>query len=116
MTHDYEGAKAFYGGVFGYSYDEIGDDSFTYSTGKRAGGDEVVSGLGVMGSEVPAGIPPQWTTYFNVADTDATVARAVELGATIQSQPFDSPFGRMAVIQGPQGELFSVMQSPPPST
>ena len=28
------------------------------------------------------GVPPHWDVYFNVEDCDATVARAVELGAS----------------------------------
>ena len=113
MTRDYEGAKAFYGSVFGYEYDEMGDDTnFQYSTIKRSDG-EVVAGLGAMGADMPPEMTPQWTTYFNVADTDATVAKALELGATISSNPTDTPFGRMAVIQGPEGEHFSIMQDPP---
>jgi predicted enzyme related to lactoylglutathione lyase len=113
MTRDYAGAKAFYASVFGYEYDEIGDGTnFQYSTIKRTDG-EVVGGIGALGSEMPAEMPPRWTTYFNVTDADATAARAADLGATIQNEPFDTAFGRMAVIQGPQGETFSIMQNPP---
>jgi len=114
-TRDYEGAKSFYASVFGYEYDEIGDGAnFQYSTIKRSDG-EVVAGVGTMGAEVPADMAPNWMTYFNVADTDASAAKAAELGATILSEPADTPFGRMAVIQGPQGETFSIMTAPPQS-
>jgi len=113
MTRDYEGAKAFYGSVFGYEYEELGDGTnFRYSTIKRSDG-EVVAGIGAMGAEVPAEIPPQWTTYFNVADTDSTAAKAVELGASLSTEPCDTPFGRMAVIRGPQGETFAIIQPAP---
>ena len=113
MTRDYEGAKAFYGNVFGYEYDEIGDGTgVQYSTIKRSDG-EIVGGIGAMGAEVPVEKLPSWVTYFNVADTDSTAAKAAELGATIASEPADTPFGRMAVIQAPQGETFSIMTAPP---
>ena len=113
MTRDYEGAKAFYGAVFGYEYDEIGDGTnFQYSTIRRSDG-EIVAGLGAMGAEVSAEMAPQWTTYFNVVDADVTAAKAAELGATIKNEPWDTPHGRMAVIQGPQGEVFSIMQNLP---
>jgi len=114
MTHDYEGAKAFYGNVFGYEFDEIGDGvDVRYSTIKRGDG-EVIGGLGAIGAEVPAETSPRWTTYFNVADTDATAARAAELGATLSSEPTDTPFGRMALIEGPQGETFAIIAAPVP--
>jgi predicted enzyme related to lactoylglutathione lyase len=112
MTRDYEGAKAFYSSAFGYEYDEIGDASFQYSTIKRSDG-EVVGGIGAMGADVPSDMAPAWTVYFNVADTDATAAKAAELGATIVRAPWDTPFGRMAMIQGAQGESFSIMAAPP---
>lgn len=54
---------------------------------------------------------PPWTTYFNVAETDSTAAKAVELGATLPTEPGDTPFGRMAVIRGPQGETFAIIQA-----
>lgn len=113
MTHDYAGAKAFYGAVFGYEYEEIGDGTgVQYSTIKRSDG-EVVGGIGEMGTDLPVEMLPHWVTYFNVADTDATAAKAADLGATVSSEPADTPFGRMAVIQGPQGETFSIMTAPP---
>jgi predicted enzyme related to lactoylglutathione lyase len=115
MTRDYEGAKAFYGTVFGYEYEQMGDGTnFQYSTIKRSDG-EVIGGIGAMGAEEPADMAPEWTTYFNVADTDAMAAKAVELGATVLREPWDTPFGRMAMIQGPQGETFSIAQAPPQS-
>ena len=50
MTRDYEGAKAFYGTVFGYDYEQMGDGTkFQYSTIKLSDG-EVVAGLGAMGA------------------------------------------------------------------
>jgi len=112
MTHDYAGAKTFYATVFGYDYDEVGDDNFHYSTIKRTDG-EVVGGLGALSSGAPSEAPQQWTPYFNVEDADATAARATELGATISSEPTDTPFGRMATISAPQGETFSILQAPP---
>ncbi|MEP7035635.1 MAG: VOC family protein [Dermatophilaceae bacterium] len=112
MTGDYEGAKAFYGSVFGYEYEQMGDGTkFQYSTIRSSDG-KVVGGIGAMGAEVPADMTPQWTTYFNVADTDATVAKAAVLGATIVRDPWVTPFGRMAMIQGPQGETFSIAEAP----
>ena len=112
MTRDYEGAKDFYGRVFDYQYDEIGDGTnFQYSTFKRRDG-EVVGGLGVLSTDGPTDLSPAWATYFNVADVDATTAHAVELGAAVESQPEDTPFGRWACLKGPQGEVFSIIQAP----
>ena len=111
MTRDYEGSKAFYAGVFGYTYDEVGE-GFSYSTLKRAGDGEVVGGLGKLDPRTPAEIVSNWRVYFMVDDCDASVAKAVELGATATREPFNTPFGRMAAVTGAQGEAFSLIQPP----
>jgi uncharacterized protein len=113
MTRDYEGAKAFYASVFGYTYDEIGE-GFSYSTVKRSGDAEVVAGVGELDTGTPADVPASWVTYFMVEDTDASVAKAVGLGAKIVRQPIDTPFGRMASLIGTQDETFSLIQAPQP--
>jgi uncharacterized protein len=110
MTRDYEGAKNFYSTVFGFTYDEVGESS-SYSMVKRAGDGQVVAGLGELEASTPAEVPPRWVTYFMVDDCDASAAKAVELGATIVSQPFDSPAGRIASLTGAQGEVFSLIQA-----
>ena len=109
ITRDYAAAQAFYAAVFGYGYEEIGDgENFTYSTIARPDG-HVVAGIGALDPNMPAEVPSHWVTYFGVADTDAVAARAQELGATLDMAPFDSQFGRIAVIRAPQGETFSVI-------
>jgi predicted enzyme related to lactoylglutathione lyase len=58
--------------------------------------------------------PPHWSTVFAVADTDETCARAAELGGRVLMEPLDLPdIGRIAVLQGPVGAVFQVIQQPP---
>ena len=47
-------------------------------------------------------------TYFAVADADDAVARASDLGGTVVRPPWDSPYGRMAVLADDQGAVFAV--------
>jgi predicted enzyme related to lactoylglutathione lyase len=47
--------------------------------------------------------------YFAVEDTDATAARATELGGAVRVEPFDSSAGRIAVVADPQGAAFSII-------
>jgi hypothetical protein len=44
--------------------------------------------------------------YFAVTDTDATVDRAVGLGATVVSPAMDTPYGRLATLTDPTGAGF----------
>lgn len=54
--------------------------------------------------------PAHWAVFFEAADTDATVARAGELGGSVAFQPFDIPHvGRLAVLADPYGASFPVM-------
>ena len=78
----------------------------------------VSGGRQVGGAMVPPkeGIPPHWNVYFGTDDTDAGVARAVELGADVVAPAFDVPgVGRLAVLADPQGAMFNLFQPVPPS-
>ncbi|GAA4085092.1 VOC family protein [Nonomuraea soli] len=50
------------------------------------------------------------TTFFAVADLDATIARARELGAAVYIPRMDSPKGTFVAFQDPQGAHFYVIQ------
>ncbi|MET8778716.1 VOC family protein [Nocardia sp. NPDC050713] len=109
-TPGYRDAQRFYEAVFGYDYQEIGDgQNFDYATFTLPSGGEVVGGINddTKGRQVEA--PPHWLVWFQVDDADASLAKAAELGATVLAGPDDSPFGRMGVLQGQQGEVFAVI-------
>jgi predicted enzyme related to lactoylglutathione lyase len=59
---------------------------------------------------VPAEVPAHWLVYFGVDDTDATVAKATELGASTLVPPTDIPPGRFAVLADPDGATFAVIK------
>jgi uncharacterized protein len=107
MTRDWEKAKDFYSTVFGYTYGDMSGDGHQYATLNLNG--QTVGGIGGIGGDMPAEIPPHWMTYFKVTDVDAAVEKVRELGGQVQQEPFDTPFGRMTVVTGPAGEMFSMM-------
>jgi predicted enzyme related to lactoylglutathione lyase len=122
-TSDPEGAKAFYGAVFGWKTDAF-DMGFGEITMWRVpgyeGGEpgqpvsrEVVATMAPLTSDVPDGTPPHWSIDFWVHDVDATAASAVELGGKVVASPFDTPVGRTGVIADPQGAAFSVSKVGP---
>jgi predicted enzyme related to lactoylglutathione lyase len=73
-------------------------------------GDKTIAGMMTMPDMVPAEVPAHWLVYFGVADTDATVAKATELGATTIVPPTDIPPGRFAVLTDPDGATFAVIK------
>jgi predicted enzyme related to lactoylglutathione lyase len=107
QTDDLDSAKSFYGGLFGWSYDDIPiGDGAVYSMAKVQG--KSVAGLGVRQSEE---IPPHWNCYVTVDDADAVAARAGELGANVLAPPFDVfDAGRMSAFADPQGAILSIWQ------
>jgi len=109
LSRDYDANKAFYGAVFGYHFGDIGAPGMNYATLDLDG--RPVGGIGEIGSDQPAETPATWGTYFAVADTDAAMAKAVELGGRVLAPAWDSPYGRMAVLADDQGAVFSVMST-----
>ena len=55
-----------------------------------------------------AGTPATWRIVFAVADTDATVRRAVELGGEVRVEPYDAGPVRTAVLADDQGTEFTI--------
>ena len=56
---------------------------------------------------------PTGSTYFAVGDTDAAVATVTGAGGAVTREPWDSPYGRMAVVSDDQGAGFSLMGTLP---
>ncbi len=106
-TRDPESAKAFYPAVFGWDFETSEGEDMPYTEWKLDG--ESIAGMMDMPAEVPAESPAMWLIYFAVDDTEAAVARAVDLGGSVLAQPMDTPFGRFAVLADPQDAFFAVI-------
>ena len=61
-------------------------------------------------------VGPHWVGYVSVPDVDACLARACAAGARVLSGPDDSPIGRGAVLQDPQGAVIGVFCAAPGAT
>lgn len=114
MTTDTQAAKAFYGALFGWAFNDYdmaakGCEIEGPYTCVKVGNEEVM-GLMAMPKDVPPGMPPCWGLYITVDDVEATVAQARELGAVVLVEPRDIPgTGRFAVIRDPQGAVLNVI-------
>ncbi|MBM7794901.1 VOC family protein [Paenarthrobacter ilicis] len=113
-TRDYPAARTFYASVFDVSYQDVSEKDFVYSTFRRPSDGREVGGIhhDTALAGALAGVPDHWKAWFASDHVDGTVARAGELGAMIMSPAAESPLGRMAVIRGPQGETFGVIDAP----
>ncbi len=111
-TSDLDAAKRFYGDVFGWETDTFAvgdlDVSLFRLPGFVGGEPEQPVPADVIAAAAPSEDPARWDVDFWVEDTDATAARATELGGTAIAPPFDVPIGRRAVLADPQGAAFSI--------
>ncbi|WP_207755867.1 VOC family protein [Nonomuraea cypriaca] len=84
----------------------------TYTTFSPAGqGEDAMFGgvVDLVDDPAEADSPAYWLPYFEVTDTDATVAKAQELGGTVRMPATDLPgVGRVAKFIDPYGARFAV--------
>ena len=106
---DPDAAAAFYGGLFGWEFEDVmpADAPTRYLVG-RLGGRDVAA---VTSSDGDGPSPPAWRTYVCVESADDVAASVRSAGGTALAEPFDVPgFGRMAVFGDPAGAAFSVWE------
>ncbi|MGH3262486.1 MAG: VOC family protein [Trebonia sp.] len=117
LSHDFEGAKAFYAAVFGYEYGDMSSQGFSYAT-LLINGQQVVGGLGAFPDESgdahqeDASQQSSWGVYFGTSDTDKAVDRTTGHGGRVVRPASDSPYGRVAVVADNQGAVFSLICTP----
>ena len=132
-TRDVDGAKRFYGAVFGWQALELpggfemwalpgyGDHlevdnpdlrKNMAEMGAPEGFEDVVASIAPIPDD-QADVPPHWSVMFAVDDADAVAAKASELGGQVVVPPFDAPWQRMTVITDPQGAMFTASKFVP---
>ena len=100
---DMDAARAFYGTVFGFSFEEM-EGAGGYCTFARGG--DPLGGLGPHSEGLPRG----WTACFAVSSADAAVEATQRAGGKVLMPATDSPYGRFAVLADPWGASLSVME------
>jgi hypothetical protein len=113
-TRDAEAAKSFYGRLFGWQTAPFDMPEGTYDLWTTNPSEPLDAFGGMM--PISSGMPVQderWIPYFMVADADATVARAVEAGGTVEMPATDGPPGRLAALADPFGARFSLLKPAP---
>jgi predicted enzyme related to lactoylglutathione lyase len=115
LTRDIETGRAFYTAVFGWVAGKptLDDAPETYTVWE-VGGTQVGGMMQMTDEYFPPEVPPHWGVCFAVADCDATVEKARELGATITYEPMNMSIGRFAGMIDPQGASLTVMRLTPP--
>jgi uncharacterized protein len=142
-TRDVEGARSFYGSLFGWQTAGIGGGAEGWTlpgygdwlerehhpalrkqmaeAGAPEGFEDVVGSIIPIADDQPD-TPAHWSVTFATADADATAAKAAELGGGVIVPPFDAPWStptytiRVTVLADPQGATFGASKFVPKAT
>ncbi|MQY26501.1 VOC family protein [Nocardia aurantia] len=107
-TRDYGTALDFYRTVFGWQdpFTVADTPEFRYTTIHSA--TPMLGGVMDSAAFLPAGAPGGWRVYFGVEDVDAAVKTVVALGGSVEREPENTPYGRLAAVADPGGVPFSL--------
>ena len=95
-TRDTEAANAFYGGLF---HDALFGPGAAPDVGRAA-----------VTDVFPAEMPPHFLVHFRVEDCEAALGTVARLGGRVRVPPFETSYGRVAVVSDGQGASFAVLQ------
>lgn len=95
-TRDTEAANAFYGDLFRDAlFGPDADPDF---------------GRAPVADVFPAEMPPHFLVHFLVRDLEAALGAVARLGGRVRVPPFETSYGRAAVVSDGQGASFALLQ------
>src|SRR5262249_21894414 len=106
---DPDAAAAFYGGLFGWDFEDAmpSGSQAKYLIARLRGGD-----VAAISSQMDSGAPAAWSTYVWVESADEAASRVREAGGTVVTEPFDVfDSGRMAAFTDSEGAALCVWQA-----
>jgi predicted enzyme related to lactoylglutathione lyase len=112
QTTDQAAAKKFYGGLFGWTYDDQPMPEGQVYSMAMLGGNSVAAIAPQSPEMAAAGAPPMWNTYIAVDSVDDAVTKVQAAGGIVAMAPFDiMDAGRMAFIMDPAGAPVALWQA-----
>jgi predicted enzyme related to lactoylglutathione lyase len=109
-TTDWEAARDFYTGLFGWNEVDsmdMGPELGTYWMYGLDGGDGALGGMSSVASSQK--LPPHWLFYVSIDDLDAALERVEKNGGQVLNGPMEVPGGdRIAQCMDPQGAAFAL--------
>jgi len=110
ITEDVGAARAFYGSLFGWSFEEAegvgGNDYFLARTGGV-----YVGGMVPMARPADGSNLSRWVPYASVTDVDEAVSRTTANGGRVAASARDLGIGRVAAIIDPEGAVIGLARS-----
>lgn len=109
QSRDIEAALPFYADVFGWVWDDASTPGYYVANlPAKEGEDKSNAGAMAMPPGVPAEAPSFWMIYLAVADCDAAMAKAQELGGSVLFPAMAMGPGRFGGLVDPTGAMFAV--------
>lgn len=106
-TSDVEASKAFYGGVFGWQFEDTAPEYGGYVNAASDG--HLVAAITPRMEGAPG--PDVWTTYISTDNAEATAAAVTQAGGTILMPVMAvGEVGTLAMAADPAGAVFGIWQ------
>jgi len=110
-TNDLPKAKAFYGKLFDWKFEDVPMDNGTYTLIKVGEG----TGGGMMTNPMP-NAPSSWLAYVLVDNIAAATKKAKELGATVMKDVTEvKGMGSFSILVDPTGAMIALWEAKPRS-
>jgi predicted enzyme related to lactoylglutathione lyase len=104
MTPDVHAAAAYYGGLFGWAFED-GDGFLTAKLRDRA-----VAAIAPVAPGVDPPPQPPWLTQVSVETAEETAAAVERAGGTVIAGPLEFDIGRLVVAADPGGAVFNAWE------
>jgi predicted enzyme related to lactoylglutathione lyase len=110
VTEDAAAARRFYGGVFGWTFQQTTSaGGLPYLLARQGGA--YVAGIVQTAPRADGKPITRWLPYFSVADVDASVARAQALGGSVALTARTIPIGRVAAVADAENAVIGLVRS-----
>lgn len=107
LTDDVAAARAFYGGLFGWQFQDVADGEYVVITHHGA----PIGGIVEASPKVKVAVA-QWVSWLSVTDVDAAADLVRAEGGAVLRGPMDlAGRGRLAVVTDPQGALLVLVRT-----
>lgn len=108
MLPDLAAGKRFYGGLFGWTFDEEAEGAGEYAPALLEGRQAAA-----LGQKADGRMPTVWTLYLSAPDIAATASRVSEAGGQVITEPMEvgsGPAGVVGIAADPGGAVFGLWQ------
>jgi predicted enzyme related to lactoylglutathione lyase len=110
ITEDLAAARQFYGGLFGWTFeDAVERDGGEYIVARD--GEIYVAGILAIAPRQDGQKLTRWLPYLSVDDVDTAIGRSKAGGGTVAVDARDVSLGRVAAIVDPEGAVIGLAHS-----